>query len=73
MRDLTRYCTEVIRERTREAQRLKKLLEDAGIKLSAVVSDLLGKSARATLEALIADECDPLVLAEMAKAGMRAT
>ncbi|MEV6012724.1 IS110 family transposase [Streptomyces sp. NPDC051976] len=72
LRDLTRYRTEVIRERTREAQRLEKLLEDAGIKLSAVVSDLLGKSARAMLEALIAGQRDPLVLAEMAKASMRA-
>ncbi|MFC9911063.1 IS110 family transposase [Streptomyces sp. NPDC127197] len=72
LRDLTRYRTEVIRERTREAQRLEKLLEDAGIKLSAVVSDLLGKSARSMLEALIAGERNPEVLAEMAKAGMRA-
>ncbi|WP_406726362.1 IS110 family transposase [Streptomyces sp. GD-15H] len=72
LRDLTRYRTEVIRERTREAQRLEKLLEDAGVKLSAVVSDLLGKSARAMLEALIAGERDPRVLAEMAKADMRA-
>ncbi|MCX4480274.1 IS110 family transposase [Streptomyces cellulosae] len=72
LRDLTRYRTEVIRERTREAQRLEKLLEDAGIKLSAVVSDLLGKSARAMLEALIAGERDPEALAEMAKASMRA-
>ncbi|MFF3323088.1 IS110 family transposase [Streptomyces sp. NPDC002889] len=72
LRDLTRYRTEVIRERTREAQRLEKLLEDSGIKLSAVVSDLLGKSARAMLEALIAGERDPQVLAEMALASMRA-
>ncbi|GGV50713.1 IS110 family transposase [Streptomyces spectabilis] len=72
LRDLTRYRTEVIRERTREAQRLEKLLEDAGIKLSAVVSDLLGKSARAMLEALITGERDPEVLAELAKASMRA-
>ncbi|RSM93729.1 IS110 family transposase [Streptomyces sp. WAC 01325] len=71
LRDLTRYRTEVIRERTREAQRLEKLLEDAGIKLSAVVSDLLGKSARAMLEALIAGERNPEVLAEMALASMR--
>ncbi|WP_331748027.1 IS110 family transposase (plasmid) [Streptomyces chartreusis] len=71
-RDLTRYRTAVIRERTREAQRLEKLLEDAGIKLSVVVSDLLGKSARAMLEALIAGERDPEVLAELALASMRA-
>ncbi|MFE6946627.1 IS110 family RNA-guided transposase [Streptomyces chartreusis] len=72
LRDLTRYCTEVIRERTREAQRLEKLLEDSGIKLSAVVSDLLGKSARAMLEALIAGERDPMILAKMSLASMRA-
>ncbi|MFJ4786650.1 IS110 family transposase [Streptomyces sp. NPDC088794] len=71
LRDLTRYRTEVIRERTREAQRLEKLLEDSGIKLSAVVSDLLGKSARAMLEALIAGERNPTILAEMALASMR--
>jgi transposase len=71
LRDLTRYRTEIIRERTREIQRLEKLLEDTGIKLSVVVSDLTGKSARAMLEALIGGERDPLVLAEMALARMR--
>src|SRR5579884_2301271 len=71
LRDLTRYRTEIVRERTREAQRLEKLLEDAGIKLSVVVSDLLGKSARAMLEALIAGERDPTVLSELALGSMR--
>jgi transposase len=71
LRDLTRYRTEVIRERTREAQRLEKLLEDAGIKLSAAVSDILGVSGRAMLEALIAGERDPHVLADLAKGSMR--
>lgn len=71
LRDLTRYRTEIVRERTREAQRLEKLLEDAGIKLSVVVSDLLGKSARAMLEALIAGERDPMVLSELALGSMR--
>jgi transposase len=71
LRDLTRYRTEAVRERTREAQRLEKLLEDAGIKLSSVVSDILGKSGRAMLEALIAGERDPRVLAEMALGSMR--
>jgi transposase len=71
LRDTTRYRTEVIRERTREIQRLEKLLEDAGIKLSSVVSDIVGKSGRAMLEALIAGERDPLVLAEMAMGSMR--
>ena len=71
LRDLTRYRTEVVHERTREVQRLDKLLEDAGIKLSSVVSDILGKSSRRMLEALIAGERDPHVLAEMALASMR--
>jgi transposase len=71
LRDLTRYRTEVVRERTREAQRLEKLLEDAGIKLSSVVSNILGVSGRTMLEALIAGERDPHILAEMAKGSMR--
>jgi transposase len=71
LRDLTRYRTEIVRDRTREVQRLEKLLEDAGIKLSVVVSDLLGKSARAMLEALIGGERDPAVLSELAMGSMR--
>lgn len=71
LRDTTRYRTEVVRERTREIQRLEKLLEDAGIKLSSVVSDIVGKSGRAMLEALVAGERDPLVLAGMALGSMR--
>ncbi|MGW2818998.1 IS110 family transposase [Streptomyces sp. NPDC001415] len=71
LRDLTRYRTEVIRERTRETQRLEKLLEDAGIKLSSVVSNILGVSGRAMLETLIAGQRDPHLLAEMAKGSMR--
>jgi transposase len=51
LRDLTRYRTEVVRERTRQAKRLHNLLEDAGIKITSVVSDVLGKSGRAMLEA----------------------
>ncbi|MFE7122273.1 IS110 family transposase [Streptomyces sp. NPDC057654] len=71
LRDLTRYRTEVIRERTRETQRLEKLLEDTGIKLSAAISSILGVSGRAMLEALIAGERDPHVLADLAKGSMR--
>ncbi|MFE9319367.1 IS110 family transposase, partial [Nocardia sp. NPDC006982] len=71
LRDLTRYRTEVVRERTREAQRLHNLLEDAGIKLTTVVSGVLGKSGRAMLEALISGERDPLVLAELALGRLR--
>ena len=54
LRDLTRYRTTLATERTREAQRLEKELEDAGIKLSSVATDILGVSGRAMLAALIA-------------------
>jgi transposase len=72
LRDLTRTRTAVTRERAREAQRLEKLLEDAGIKLSAVASDILGVSGRAMLEALIAGDRDPAALADLAKRRLRA-
>ena len=71
LRDLTRYRTEVTRERTRETQRLHNLLEDTGIKLTSVASDMLGKSGRAMLEALIAGERNPHVLAELALGRLR--
>jgi transposase len=71
LRDLTRYRTKLIGERVRETQRVQKLLEDAGIKLDSVVTDVLGVSGRQMLEALIAGERDPGVLAEMARARMR--
>jgi len=71
LRDLTRTRTTITRERSREIQRLEKLLEDTGIKLAAVASDLVGVSGRAMLEALVAGERDPAVLAEMAKRRMR--
>ena len=71
LRDLTRYRTTLTAERSREAQRLEKELEDAGIKLSSVATDILGVSGRAMLAALIAGERDAQVLAEMAKARMR--
>ena len=54
LRDLTRARTVITRERSREVQRLEKLLEDAGIKLSSVATDITGVSGRAMLEALIA-------------------
>ena len=71
LRDLTRARTAITRERGREAQRLEKLLEDAGIKLSAVASDVLGVSGRAMLDALIAGERDPAALADLAKRRLR--
>lgn len=71
LRDLTRYRTKIVQERVRETQRIQKLLEDAGIKLDSVATDVLGKSCRNMLEALIAGERDPEVLAEMALTRMR--
>jgi transposase len=72
LRNLTRYRKTVIQDRTREAQRLEKLLEDAGIKLSCVASDILGVSGRAMLAALVAGVRDPETLAELAKGRLRA-
>ena len=71
LRDLTRARTIITRARTKEIQRLEKLLEDAGIKLSAVASNIVGVSGRAMLEALIAGERDPAVLADLAKQRLR--
>ena len=71
LRDLTRTRTVITRERGREVQRLEKLLEDAGIKLSSVASDITGVSGRAMLEALIGGQRDPAVLAELAQRRMR--
>ena len=71
LRDLTRTRTAITRERGREVQRLEKLLEDAGIKLSSVASDINGVSGRAMLEAMIAGQRDPAVLADLAKRRLR--
>jgi transposase len=72
LRDLTRYRVDLLAVRTAEKQRVEKLLEDALIKLSVVVSDLFGVSGRAMMAALIAGERDPAVLAELARGSMRA-
>ena len=71
LRDLTRYRVDLITARTAEKQRVEKLLEDALIKLSVVVSDLFGVSGRAMMAVLIAGDRDPAVLAEMARGSMR--
>ena len=71
LRDLTRTRTVITRERARETSRLEKRLESPGIKLSLVASDLNGVSARAMLEALVAGERDPEVLADLAVPQMR--
>jgi transposase len=71
LRNLTRYRAAQVEERTREVQRLDKVLQDAGIKLSSVASDVLGVSGRAMLEALVAGTRDPAVLADLAKGTLR--
>ncbi|MEH0933349.1 IS110 family transposase [Micromonospora sp. CPCC 205558] len=71
LRDLTRYRVDLIAEAGAERQRAEKLLEDAQIKLSAVVSDLFGTSGRAMMAALIAGQRDPHTLAELARSSLR--
>lgn len=69
--DLTRYRKKLIEDRTKEVQRVHKTLEHAGIKLESVVTGVMGKAARRMIEALIARERDPEVLAQMALTQMR--
>jgi len=71
LRDLTRARTVITRERSREAQRLEKLLEDAGIKLSSVATDITGASSRRMLEALIDGQRDPTLIADLVHWRMR--
>ena len=71
LRDLTRYRSTFIHERVNLVNRLQKLLEDANIKLAAVASDVMGKSGRAMLEALVAGSTDPNLLAGLAKGRLR--
>jgi len=71
LRDLTRARVGLFQERTRELQRLEKELEDACIKLSSVVSDLQGVSARLMLQALVDQDHDPQAMAELARGRMR--
>ena len=72
LRDLTRYRADLVGVRTAEKNRVDKLLEDGCLKLSMVASDIFGVSGRAMMAALIAGECDPKVLAELARARLRA-
>src|SRR3954469_11000766 len=71
LRNLTRYRKTQIQERAREVNRLHKALEDAGIKLDTVAADILGKSGRDMLDALVAGETNPEVLADLARRQMR--
>jgi transposase len=72
LRDLTRLRAQLVSEQTRLANRIHKVLEDANIKLAAVASDILGKSGRAMLRALIHGQHDPEKLADLAQQRLRA-
>ena len=67
LRDLTRTRSTLTRERARQVQRIEKVLEDAGIKLSSVATDIMGVSGRAMLEALIAGQSGPAAMADLAQ------
>jgi len=71
LRDLTRLRKTLTEDRTRYRQRIEKILEDAQIKLSAVLSDLFGVSGRAMLDALVAGARSPCALAELARGSLR--
>jgi transposase len=71
LRDVTRYRADLVAARTAEKQRVEKLLEDAQIKLSVVVSDIFGVSGRQMLAALIAGQRDLTALAQLARGVMR--
>ena len=71
LRDLVRYRTQLIRDRSSEINRIQKVLEDANIKLASVVSNVLGVSGREMLEQLLAGQEDPSQLAQLARGRMR--
>lgn len=72
LRDLIRYRTSLIQERTREINRVQKVLEDANVKLASVATNVMGISGRQMLEAIIGGVEDPEALAELAKGRLRA-
>lgn len=72
LRELTRYRTSLVQERARVVNRLQKTLEDTNLKLGDVATDILGKSARAMLEALLSGQTDPAVLADLACGRLKA-
>jgi transposase len=73
LRDLTRTRKQFVRERARHMQRIQKTLEDANVKLTEVISDILGTSGRAILTALVAGETDPARLASLTSGRLKAT
>ena len=71
LRDLTRYRVKQVQERAREVNRLCKVLEDTGLKLTSVLTDVMGVSGRAMLTALVEGTTDPVILAELARGRLR--
>lgn len=71
LRDLTRFRTSLVNDRIRAVNRLQKTLEDANLKLASVVTDITGVSGRAILQALVAGQTDPQLLADLAKGQLR--
>jgi transposase len=71
LRDITRYRVQQTRDRSQEVNRLQKVLEDAGVKLTSVVTDVMGVSGRAMVEALVAGTTDPQALADLARGTLR--
>lgn len=72
LRELIRYRTSLIRERNSEVNRVQKTLEGANIKLGSVATDVMGKSSRQMLDALVAGLMDAADIAELAKGKLRA-
>jgi len=72
VRELTRYRSSLVQERARTVNRLQKTLEETNIKLGDVATDILGKSARAMLEGLLAGQSDPEQLAGLARGRLKA-
>lgn len=72
LRDLCRYRKALINERSREVNRVHKTLEDAGVKLATVASDVMGLSGRDMMRALIGGQADPEALADLARGKLRA-
>jgi transposase len=72
LRDLTRYRVQQVQDRAREVNRLCKVLEDSGLKLTSVLTDVMGVSGRAMLAALVEGTTDPAVVADLARGRLRA-
>lgn len=73
LRDLTRTRKQFVRERTQHVQRIHKVLEDANVKITSVITDIMGRSGRSFLSAIIAGEADPERLAQLGSTRLRAT